>query len=242
VIPFLRSVLYSIVFYGGTFAMSLAGTVVLPFRPRWLIFFARAWARLGLWSARVFCGVRVSVNGWQNLPPGPVLIASRHQSAFDTMVWFTLLPNVTYVMKQELLRIPLMGPLMAAAGMISVDRAGGARTIRTLVKDGKRAAAAGRTIVIFPEGTRAAPGALLPLQPGVSALASATGLPVVPVLTDSGLVWGRKSFVKYPGTIHVAICPALSPGLERAALMDALRRQLETEIPVKNRVVDKSVH
>jgi 1-acyl-sn-glycerol-3-phosphate acyltransferase len=242
VIPLLRSLLYSVVFYGGTFAMTLAGTVVLPFRPQWLIVFAQAWARLGIWSARVFCGVRVSVVGQENLHPQPVLIASRHQSAFDTMVWFTLLPNVTYVMKQELLRIPLMGRLMAAAGMIAVDRDGGARTIRMLVKDGKRAAAAGRSIVIFPEGTRAEPGALLPLQPGVAALASATGLPVVPVLTDSGKLWGRRSFIKRAGTIHVVICPPLMPGLERGKLMGELQRQLESEIRIKNHVVDKSVN
>ena len=173
------------------------------------------------------------MSGRENLPAGAALIASRHQSAFDTMVWFTLVPLCTYVLKKELLRIPLMGRLMTGSGMIAVDREGGARTIRTLVKEGVQAAKAGRQIVIFPEGTRAEPGALLPLQPGVAALATRTGLPVIPVLTDSGLLWGRRAFHKFPGTIHVVIRPAIPPGMPREALMQRLRQELESEIKLR---------
>ena len=237
----LRSLAFSIVFFGGTFCLTIAGTVVALFAPTRVIYFAIAWARLGLWSARVLCDIRLEVTGWENLPAGPALLASRHQSAFDTMVWFVLLPKCCYIMKQELLRIPLMGRLMSGSGMISVDRDGGAKTIRSLVKDGKRAAEAGKQIVIFPEGTRAAPGVLLPLQPGVAALAAGTGLPVVPVLTDSGLCWGRRAFHKYPGTIHIAILPAIPLGLKREALMHRLRQELETEIPIATGSVDNSV-
>lgn len=237
----LRSLLFGIVFFGGTFCLTIAGSVVSIFNPHGLIRFAIAWARLGLWSARVLCGIRVEVTGWENLPSGPALIASRHQSAFDTMVWFTLLPKCCYVMKMELLRIPLMGRLMSGSGMIAVDREGGAKTIRTLIKEGKRAAEEGKQIVIFPEGTRADPSALLPLQPGVAALAAGTGLPVIPVLTDSGLRWGRRAFHKYPGTIHIVIRPAIAPGLKREALMQRLRQELETEIHVISTPVDNSV-
>jgi 1-acyl-sn-glycerol-3-phosphate acyltransferase len=237
----LRSLLFSIVFFGGTFCLTVAGTVVGWFAPARVVYFAIAWARLGLWSARVFCGIRVEVSGLENLPAGAALLASRHQSAFDTMVWLVLLPKCCYVMKKELLRIPLMGQLMMGAGMIAVDREGGAKTIRALVKDGKRAAEADMQIVIFPEGTRAEPGTLLPLQPGVAALATGTGLPVVPVLTDSGVCWGRRAFHKYPGTIHIAILPAIPLGLKREALMHRLRQELETEIPLGARPVDNSV-
>lgn len=236
-----RSLLFAIAFFGGTFCLTIAGSIASLFIPNRLVIFAVAWARLGIWSARVICGIRVEVTGWENLPPGPALIASRHQSAFDTMVWFTLLPKCCYVMKMELLRIPLMGRLMSGSGMIAVDREGGARTIRTLVKEGKRAAVEGKQIVIFPEGTRADPGAMLPLQPGVAALAAATGLPVIPVLTDSGLRWGRRAFHKYPGTIHIVIRPAIAPGLKREALMQRLRQELESEIPVAPTPVDNSV-
>jgi 1-acyl-sn-glycerol-3-phosphate acyltransferase len=156
-------------------------------------------------------------------------------------VWFTLVPRCCYVMKQELLRIPLMGRLIGASGMIAIDRDGGARTIRTLIKEGRRAVAEGKQIVIFPEGTRAEPGALLPLQSGVAALSAGTGLPVIPVITDSGLLWGRRAFHKYPGTVHIVIRPALPLGLHRDELMRRLRHELESEIPVNKRSVDKSV-
>lgn len=226
----LRAFLFYVVFFGGTFCLTIAGTVTSLFAPHRLLPFAVAWAHLGVWAARVVCGIRVEVTGWENLPKGAALIASRHQSAFDTMVWFTLLPGCCYVMKQELLRIPLMGRLMSGSGMIAVDREGGARTMRTLMREGRQAAEAGRQIVIFPEGTRAEPGRLLPMQPGVAALAAHTGLPVIPVLTDSGLRWGRRGFYKHPGTIHIVIRPALPAGLRREALMQRLRQELETEI------------
>jgi 1-acyl-sn-glycerol-3-phosphate acyltransferase len=229
VIALLRSLLFSVVFFGGTFFLTVAATVFRWFHRDRLPGFALAWARLGLWSARVFCGIRVEVEGLEHLPTGPALIASRHQSAFDTMVWFTLVPHCTYVMKRELLRIPLMGPLMAAAGMIAIDRDGGTATMRALMKDGRRAAEEGKQIVIFPEGTRAAPGKLLPLQPGVAALAMATGLPIVPVLTDSGRVWGRRAFQKHPGTIHIVVRPPLPVTLKREALMENLRQELKSE-------------
>jgi len=237
----LRSLLFSVIFFGGTFVLCLIGTLVLPFAPGALPRFAVAYARLAIWAARVLCGIRVKVTGWENLPKGPALIASRHQSAFDTFVWFTLVPRCCYVMKRELLRIPLMGRLIGAAGMIAIDREGGGRTIRALVREGKQAVQDGKQIVIFPEGTRANPSERLPLQPGVAALAAGTGLPIIPVLTDSGLCWGRRAFRKYPGTVHIVIRPALPTGLKREELMRLLHQELKTEIPLGNRSVDKSV-
>ncbi len=237
----LRSLAFAIVFFGGTFCLSVVGTVFALLAPARVPAFAVAWGRLGVWSARVLCNIKVEVTGWENLPDGPALLASRHQSAFDTMVWFVLLPRCCYVLKQELLRIPLMGRLMSGSGMIPVDREGGANAIRTLIKDGKRAAEADKQIVIFPEGTRAEPGTLLPLQPGVAALAAGTGLPVIPVLTDSGRCWGRRAFHKHPGTIHIVIRPAIPRGLKREALMHRLRQELETEIPHVAPPVDNSV-
>ena len=156
-----------------------------------------------------------------------MLIASRHQSAFDTIVWLLLVPRCCYVLKRELLRIPLFGPLMPLAGMIAVDRSAGAGALRGLLRDGDRAKQEERQIVIFPEGTRAEPGRLLPLQPGVAALASRTGLPVIPVVTDSGHCWGRRSFRKRAGTIHIRILAALPAG-DRGGLMQSLTQALRS--------------
>ena len=218
----LRSALFNVLFFGTTFVLVWPGTLIRLLRPDAVMGIARLWARLIVGYARAICGIRLEVTGLENLPAGAALIASRHQSAFDTMVWLTLVPRACYVLKHELLRIPLFGPMVLAAGMIAVDRKGGTATMRTLMREGKRAAEEHRQIIIFPEGTRADADAMLPLQPGVAALAARTGLPVIPVVTNSGAVWGRRSFHKLPGTIRIVILPPIGPGLPREDLMARL--------------------
>ena len=226
----LRSALYNLFLFGMTFVLVLAGTALRLIAPHRALAMARFWARFMLWGARVICGIRLQVTGLENLPPGAALLASRHQSAFDTLVWLTLLPHCCYVVKQELVRIPLFGPLMPLAGMIPVDRSGGGAALRGLMRDGARAAREGRQIVIFPEGTRAAPDAVLPLQPGIAALAASTRLPVIPVVTDSGRYWGRRAFRKRAGTIRIVLLPPLPAGLRREELMRRLAEALQTGI------------
>lgn len=170
-----------------------------------------------------------------------MLIASAHQSAFDTFVWLVLVPRCCYVLKQELLRIPLFGPLVQSTGMISVDRTGGASAMRGLLREAERAVREERQIVIFPEGTRAEPGTLLPLQPGVAALAARTGLPVVPVVTDSGLCWGRRAFRKRPGTIHIRLLEPIPAGIRREELMQRLDSALRSRVLPSIEPVDNSV-
>lgn len=226
----LRSALFNLVFLGGTVLTVLFGMLLLP-APSWvMVAYIRTYARLVLASLRLVCGIRLEVTGLANLPPGPCIIAAKHQSAFDTVVWLTLLPpgrDPAYVLKQELANIPLWGRLAARCGHIAVDRAAGASALRAMVRAAQGAIAAGRPVVIFPEGTRTAPGERVPYQPGVAALATATGAVVVPVATDSGLHWGRRAFHKRPGTIHVAILPPLPAGLPRPALMAALESTIE---------------
>jgi 1-acyl-sn-glycerol-3-phosphate acyltransferase len=158
----------------------------------------------------------------EHIPPGAALIASRHQSAFDTFVWLTLLPRCCYVFKDELLKIPLFGALIIASGMIAVDRSAGGAAMRALLRQADRAVREQRQIVIFPEGTRGEPGSPGTLQSGIAALASRTGLPVIPVSTDSGRFWGRRSFRKRSGTIRIVIGRPIPPQTERKALMRAL--------------------
>ena len=134
------------------------------------------------------------------------------------------------MLKSELLRIPLFGPLMPLTGMIAVDRGGGANALRGLVREGERAMREGRQIVIFPEGTRAEPGAMLPLQPGVAALAARTRLPVVPVVTDSGHCWGRRAFHKRPGTIHIRVLKPIPTEFRRDQLMQRLEAALRSDV------------
>lgn len=230
----LRSLLFNVWFFSVTTVLSVCGAASLPLAPRLALPIARLWARLVLGGLRRICGIAWEVRGLERLPAdGPALLASRHQSAFDTMVWLLLLPRCTYVVKQELLRIPLFGRIIRPAGQIAVDRAGGPAALRALMREAETAARAGRQIVIFPEGTRAEPGRLLPLQPGIAAIAARTGLPVIPVLTNSGRLWGRRSFRKRPGVIHITLLAPLSPADGapggRGRLMQRLTDALETD-------------
>ncbi len=238
------SFVFNIAFYAVTTAWSVFGyTCLMTSHPDRLILFGRSWARVVIRLLRLLCGIHVQITGMEHLPrEGPALIASVHQSAFDTAVWM-LLPRPSYVLKQELLKVPLFGALMRPSGMIVVDRRAGARAIRDLMRDGKRARDDGRQVVIFPEGTRAEPGAPHVIQPGVAALAAAMDVAVIPVATNSGEHWGRNSFLKFPGVIRIAIGPPLPADLPRAGLVRAIEnawRELEDNMgkPVDNPVGD----
>ena len=223
----MRSALFNVTFFVVTFVLTVAATAVRFVAPQYVINVAAFWARILVASVRIICGIRLEVIGFENIPPGGVLIASRHQSAFDTFVWLTLLPRCCYVLKDDLLRIPLFGALTTAMGMIPVDRSGGSTSIRALLRHGDRAVREQRQIVIFPEGTRSDPGAPGELQPGIAALALRTRLPVIPVSTDSGRYWGRRAFRKQPGTIRIVIGKPMAAQTDRKALMQALEIELE---------------
>ena len=162
----LRSALFNVWFVLVTVVVAGAGTPCRWVGRRHALRFAQIWAGLVLDGAAAICGIRVVVTGRENLPAdGPMLIASQHQSAFDTLIWLRLVPRVAYVFKAELARVPLFGPLLVPAGQIPVER-GGINAVRTLLRGGDRAKADRRQIVVFPEGTRVRPGEDVPLRPG----------------------------------------------------------------------------
>ena len=218
-----RSLVFSIWLYVVTAVVSLWVAVFARSR-RAVVEGAQIWAGLMLAGLHRFCGIDYVVTGRENLPAGAALIAPMHQSAFDTMVWLLLVPECVYVLKRELTRLPLFGPLLLRGGMIPVDRTAGAAAMRDLIRRAAAAASAGRQILIFPEGTRVAPGVRTKLHPGVAALAARTGLPIIPGATESGHYWGRRAFRKVPGTIQIAILPPLPAGLPRDVLMARLEQ------------------
>jgi 1-acyl-sn-glycerol-3-phosphate acyltransferase len=218
----LRSALFNVAFFVISLVMTVLAMVTRLVAPDRVLEVAMLWARSLRAAVRIICGIHLEVTGLEHIPSGAALIASRHQSAFDTFVWLTLLPRCCYVFKQELSRIPLFGPLIGAAGMIAVDRQGGGASIRALLRRADIAMRQQRQIVIFPEGTRSGPNEPVVLQPGIAALASYTNLPVIPVATDSGHCWGRRAFRKQPGTIRIVIKQPIPVRTERKALMRAL--------------------
>ena len=219
----LRAVAFAVWFYGVTTAFCLLGIPVRLFARRHALWVARSWVATVFLGLRPVIGMRLVITGLDHLPAsGAALIASQHQSEFDTLVWLNLTKLPSYVMKQELLRIPLFGALLVPAGMIPVDRAGGAAAMRRLLTETASAARAGRQIVIFPEGTRLPPGQRVDLQPGIAAIAARTGLPVIPVATDSGRLWTRRLLDRRGGPLHVAIGPPIPAGTQRTAMLEAI--------------------
>ncbi len=221
----IRSSLFNLWFYLGTAAFAIASVAPRPFArflsPDWALRFGRCWARFVLSGLFPICGTRWIVEGGEHLPKdGPALIVSMHQSAFDTMIWFRLVPRPCYVLKLELTRIPMFGSMLRHVGTIAVDRDAGAAAVRALLKGSDAAVAERRQIVIFPEGTRTPPGAAAPLHPGYVAIAARSKLPIIPVTTDSGLFWGRRAFRKRPGTIRIEVHPPLPPGLSRQEMTE----------------------
>jgi 1-acyl-sn-glycerol-3-phosphate acyltransferase len=172
-----------------------------------------SWVRFHRWCARHILGIRSRVEG--RVPEGPFLLASKHQSMFETLELVLLVKEPAIVLKRELADIPAWGRAARSYGMIPVDRAGGAAALRRMMQAAQRAVEAGRPIVIFPEGTRVLPGEQPPLQPGFAGLYRALGLPVVPVALDSGRLWPRRRFVKQPGIVTFRFGEPIPPGLPR---------------------------
>jgi 1-acyl-sn-glycerol-3-phosphate acyltransferase len=224
----LRSLLFNMAFFGfGATSMILGVPLLLG--PRRLQRRAMRWmAQVLIWLLDKTVGIKVRVSGREHLPAcGPGLIAAKHQSAFDTVIWFTLVPDVAYVMKKELFNIPFYGWFARRAPMIGVDREGGGKAMRQMMREAQTLARQGRQIVIFPEGTRTTPGERVPYQPGIVALASTLKLPVIPVATNSGEFWGRHHFLKRPGVLEVRVLPPLV--LPREELLGRLEQVIETE-------------
>ncbi len=232
----LRSLVFNSWFFGATFAWGLLGAFVRWLAPRHALVIARLWARTVIGGARVICGIEVAVTGLDRLPPGAVLVASQHQSAFDTLIWVVLLPRVSYIFKAELARIPLFGPMLVASGQIPIDREASVGAVRALLRATQRAREEGRQIVIFPEGTRVTRGAESSIRGGFTLVAGRTRLPIYPVATDSGRLWGRRSFRKFPGLVHIVIGEPIMPDLPPGQLVAALKRHWNNALPADSPV------
>jgi 1-acyl-sn-glycerol-3-phosphate acyltransferase len=225
----LRGLLFNALFYLWTALFCLLVLPVFPFlSPAGMRRMARLWERVTFALLRLTVGLGHEVRGREHLPAGPVIIASKHQSAWETLAFHVLVPEVAVGLKEELTRIPVFGWYLMRAGNIRIDRGAAARAIRSLVEGAKRAVASGLSVLIFPEGTRRAPGDPPDYKPGVVALYHALRLPVVPVALNSGLFWRRRGLVKRPGRIVVEFLEPIPPGLERKAFMRTLEQRIET--------------
>ena len=224
----LRSLLFNIAFYALTALIGLAALPLLLAPRRWVMQFGRFWARSVLAVLKAIVGLDAEIRGREHLPTGAAIIAMKHQSAWDTLIVPAILDDPAVVLKRELLLIPLYGWFAWRAGSIAIDRRAGAGAVRRMVTAARLAAAAGQPLVIFPEGTRTAPGQHRAYLPGVAALYGALDLAVVPAAVNSGLYWGRRSFLKRPGRIILEFLDPIQAGLPRREMMSELESRIET--------------
>lgn len=223
----LRSFFFNVGWYAGTTIIAIVGSPILLLPRRFVVAWSLFWIDFCLWWLRITCRLTHRVGGLENMPTGPVIFACKHQSSWETLAFSRLFPGAATVMKRELVLIPVVGWAMARVGNIAVERGDGSKALRGLVKQAKATLAEGRSILIFPEGTRVAVGDERPYQVGTAALYRQLGVPVVPVALNSGLFWGRRKFIKRPGVIDVEILPAIPPGLSRDTFMTTLRERIE---------------
>ena len=184
--------------------------------------------RFELWLLKVIAGTKLEVRGLEKLPEGACLVAAKHQSAWETFALIPLFRDPAYLMKRELFWIPLHGWFSRKFEMIPVDRDKGPSALRRMLREAKDRAAKGREIIIFPEGTRRAPGAPPDYKTGVVLLYETLQIPCVPLALNSGAFWPRRSLSLRPGTIVVEFLDPIPPGLPKAEFLDRLSRAIET--------------
>ena len=233
----LRSLLFLIWFFGLTGVMAILGLPILPLGPRAMGAYANLWIRAMLFGARIICGLNYRVEGLEQVPAGGVIIAAKHQSAFETLILPFIFPRACFVLKKELLAIPIFGWYLKATQQIAIDRTAGASAMKQMIAQAKAAAAQGRKIIIFPEGTRTAPGESRAYHPGVAALYKQLEIPVVPVALNSGLFWKRNAFLKEPGTVVLRLLPAIAPGQDPRSFLSDLKEKIESE---SQKLLDRS--
>lgn len=223
-----RSLLFNVLFYVTTTLFVVLGSPLLFGPRRWAMAALKVHGRFELWLLKVIAGTKLDVRGAEKLPAGACLIASKHQSAWETFALIPLFRDPALLMKRELFWIPFHGWFSRKFQMIPVDRDKGPAALRRMLREAKKRVADGREIIIFPEGTRRAPGAPPDYKTGVVLLYEALGIPCVPVALNSGLFWPRRSLLRRPGTIVVEFLDPIPPGLSKAEFLKRLIDSIET--------------
>ncbi len=224
----LRSLAFNAMFYINLIAFLVVGAEFYLTPRKWSIRALQTWARASQWWLKVLAGIAVEVRGLENIPAGPVLIAGKHQSLFETFALLPLVDDPAMVLKRELTWIPVFGWFALKFRMIAVDRGAGAQALRSLIRQGQEAIAIGRQVIIFPEGTRRAPDAPPDYKVGAGALYLKLGVACVPFALNSGLYWPRRRFARFPGTIIIEFLTPIEAGLDRKTFAARLEATVET--------------
>lgn len=225
---FLRSFFYQLCFLPWTLVLSLAYLPLLILASRRFVQRCAAfWLAGALRLQKLVLGLDFEIRDKDKLPPGGLIVAAKHQSAWDTMVFHALLADPAFILKKELLSLPFIGWYLRKTGQVAIDRKAGIKALKLMVEGARTALADNRQVVIFPEGHRQPPGMSGAYHSGVAMLYAAAGVPVLPVAVNSGLFWGRNAFLRRAGTITLQVLDPIPPGLERKAFMSLLEDRIE---------------
>jgi 1-acyl-sn-glycerol-3-phosphate acyltransferase len=224
----IRSIIFNIAFYLSLVVWLLIAlpTFLMPYRA--IVGVAKAWGRYNLLLLRIICGIEAEFRGREKIPPGALIVAAKHQSAWETFALLWLFEDPTFILKRELQWIPLFGWFTIKGRMVPVDRGAGSQALTALAESARIELEAGRQIVIFPEGTRRPAGAEPRYKYGVAHLYVAEGVPCLPIALNSGLFWPRRSIRRVPGKIVVEILDPIPPGLGKEEFFARLQTDIET--------------
>jgi 1-acyl-sn-glycerol-3-phosphate acyltransferase len=223
----LRSLLFTLWLYLSMviFAVGLSPALLMPHGPA--IGVVRLWAKTVLFGLRWIVGVKVEVRGLEHRPSGAALVASKHQGMLDVVALLAILPDPCFVLKKELMILPFFGWFAWKTKMIPVDRSAGATALKTMVRKAGARLAENRQIIIFPEGTRTAPGVPGDYKPGVAAIYRDLDGPCWPVATNSGVHWPAHGFMRHKGTVVFEFLEPIPAGLKRGEFMKRLEESVE---------------
>lgn len=226
----LRSSIFRAVFYvwGALCCFLWAPLLYIPGVPRrWHAAFQTFWCRsVGYWL-RLIMGLRMEVRGKENISETPVIYAMKHQSMLDTFIMHSILDDPTFIMKEELLSIPLYGRLCDKVGNIPIDREMGMKSMKKMLVRSRKETDDGRSVIIFPEGSRALPGEKHPYLSGIFGIYKYLKVPVVPIAVNTGVYWPKKGQMK-KGVFVIEFLPPIAPGLKKAEFMDQVETAIET--------------
>jgi 1-acyl-sn-glycerol-3-phosphate acyltransferase len=223
-----RSLVFNIAFYVNLIVLMIVGLPMILRGRRGVFTMARLWSSSSLWLLDRICGLRVEFRGLENIPQGGYIIASKHQSILETFALLKYAPDFAFVLKRQLIFVPLFGLYLLGAQQIDIDRSRGRNAMAQISKRAGEVLASGRQVFIFPEGTRRPPGAPPMYKHGVATLYSDIGAPCLPVALNTGLYWGRRGFTRRPGVAIIEYLLVLAPGLPREAFAARLQENIET--------------
>src|ERR1700720_2528824 len=232
---FLRSLIYNVLFYVLLVLWMLVAVPTFLLPRRIFMRVAKAWARSNIWLMSLICHIKVEYRGVEKIPKGPLIVASKHQSMWETFALLQFFDAPLFIYKRELGWIPFFGWYLMKAKMIGVDRSGGLRSLMEMARRAPREIQSGRQLIIFPEGTPTPVGAPPNYMTGVGQIYANSGVPCLPVALNSGLFWPRRTFMRYPGTLVVEFLDPLPPGLKRKDFIARIMLSIED---ATNRLVE----